>query len=753
MVDPSITNTLFRRAEAHLQNGDAVEAEALLNKVLVNDPDHAGANHLLGILAGQRGQFDIAHRLISCAIRSQPNALYYYNLGLVLWREGKLHETLAAFDHSIELDSNQAQLHNGRGDILHVLRRFEEALISYEHAIRLSPGFAIAHNNRASALNSLGRFDEALVASRKALHLDSGSSVAYYNYAVTLSNLNRSTDAVAAYDSAIRLNPDFVDAHYNRGILLASLGRFEQAVSAYNQVIRISPNNAEAHNNRGNALQQLGRMDEAIAAYERAIRLKPQHTEAHNNRANVLRGLNRFAEAIDGYRRAFAIKPDHLYAFSNYVDTILRTCDWRNLPEIHEQVSERIRTGQSVDPFLALYCKTSAAEQLTCAKRFIKTKFPVTPKPVWRGEIYSHEKIRIAYLSADFHSHATSYLMIDLFEKHDRENFEVFGLSFGPDDDSNYRHRLARAFDHFYDVRGLDDATIAMQMAEMEVDIAIDLKGFTQDARPGIFAFRPAPIQVNYLGYPGTMGADFIDCIIADPVLIPESQRVFFSEHIVYLPDSYQSNDPNRYIAEITPTRSECGLPEEAFVLCCFNTNIKITPELFSVWMRLLKALPESVLWLLKDNEIAENNLRGEAQARGIDPERLVFAPRIGVDEHLARHCLADIFLDTLPCNAHTSASDALWAGLPVLTCAGNTFAGRVASSLLHAVGLSELVTYSLDEYERLALTLAMDASGLGELRNKLARNRCTAPLFDSSRYRRNIEQAYTQMWELWQHG
>jgi len=359
----------------------------------------------------------------------------------------------------------------------------------------------------------------------------------------------------------------------------------------------------------------------------------------------------------------------------------------------------------------------------------------------------------IAYLSADFHRHATAYLMAELFERHDRSRFEVIGVSFGVDDKSDMRRRLVAAFDQFYDVRRKRDEEVAKLLHDLQVDIAIDLKGYTQDSRPGILAYRPTPIQASYLGFPGTMGAEFIDYIIADETVVPFDHQPFYAEKIVHLPDCYQVNDTKRNIAERTPTRQEAGLPERGCVFCCFNNNWKITPEVFSVWIRLLHAVEGSVLWLFRDNESAERNLRKEAQARGIDPARLVFAGRLPLEDHLARHRLADLFLDTLPCNAHTTASDALWVGLPVLTCMGNAFAGRVAASLLKAIGLPELVTHSIEDYEALALRLAKDPSLLEGYRNRLATNRLTHPLFDTDRFRHHIEAAYLQMWEIWQRG
>jgi predicted O-linked N-acetylglucosamine transferase (SPINDLY family) len=406
-----------------------------------------------------------------------------------------------------------------------------------------------------------------------------------------------------------------------------------------------------------------------------------------------------------------------------------------------------------VAPFTLLaYCDDPALHR-QCAETFVADRMPERPEPMWRGPPVRHDKIRVAYLSADFHQHATAYLVAELFELHDRARFEIFGLAFDWDDGSAVRRRLVKSFDQFHDVRTRSNQEVARLLHQNEIDIAIDLKGHTGDARLGIFAYRGAPIQASYLGYPGTIGAPFIDYIVGDPVVTPLDHAPFYVEKIVQLPDCYQVNDRKRAIPDETPSRAEAGLPADGFVFCCFNNNYKITAPVFDVWMRLLQAVPGSVLWLLRDNAAAERNLRREAQARGIDPARLVFADRTDLASHLARHRRADLFLDTAPYNAHTTASDALWAGVPLITCRGNAFAGRVGASLLHAVGLGELVTDSLADYEALARRLATDKAQLAGVRQRLADNRLTCRLFDADRFRRHIEAAYSTMWEIWQRG
>jgi predicted O-linked N-acetylglucosamine transferase (SPINDLY family) len=387
-----------------------------------------------------------------------------------------------------------------------------------------------------------------------------------------------------------------------------------------------------------------------------------------------------------------------------------------------------------------------------CARTFCRDRHPPSPQAIWRGERYDHSKIRIGYLSADFRHHPMAYLMVGLFERHDRSRFETTAFSFGPDPRDEFRRRLENSFDGFLDVRTKTDRELAVLLREREIDIAVDLMGYTNNGRPGILALRAAPIQVNYVGFAGTLGAEHIDYIIADRVVIPDKFRKFFTEQVVYLPDTYWPTDCERAVAE-TPTRMAAGLPETGFVFCCFNQSHKIAPPIFDIWMRLLRQVGGSVLWLVEDDADAACNLRHEAERRGVAESRLIFAPRVKIEAYLARMPLADLLLDTLPFNAHTTASDALWTGLPLVTCVGSAFAGRVAASILRAAGLPELITDNLADYEALALRLAGDPQRLAQIRAKLQRNRQRYPLFDTDRFRRHIESAYQTMWERHQRG
>jgi protein O-GlcNAc transferase len=497
----------------------------------------------------------------------------------------------------------------------------------------------------------------------------------------------------------------------------------------------------DAWNNRGTILREAGKLDEALGSFQKALEIDPRHAETLANSGAGLQNLKRFADAGREFRKLEMVAPEHKYLLGGLAISALALCDWPVLEKLKPRLEAEVMSGKSiVPPFTLLGLSSDPVLQRAGAAHYLRDLLGPLPLPP-RPAPVSHDRIRLAYVSADFHAHATARLMADLFERHDRQRFEVIAISFGPDEKSHVRDRLRKAFDQFHDVRGMPDGEVAALLRKREVDIAIDLKGYTESARLGIFASRPAPVQVSYLGYPGTTAAEFMDYIIADPVALPMDQQDFYSEQIVHLPDSYQVNDPQRMIGPV-PTRQEAGLPPESFVFCCFNNHWKITAPVFATWMRLLDAVPGSVLWLLDDS--ANGNLRREA--RGIDPERLIFAPKLEHDAHLGRLSLADLVLDTLPYNAHTTASDALWAGVPLVTIKGEGFAGRVAASLLTAIGLPELIAGDLAGYEKLALSLANNPERFKELKAKLVSGRRSAPLFDAPRFCRHIEAAFTTM-------
>ncbi|WBL78440.1 tetratricopeptide repeat protein [Bradyrhizobium xenonodulans] len=590
-----------------------------------------------------------------------------------------------------------------------------------------------------------GQFADAEPLLKKAARVDPGNPNVLFNYANVLRALDKTDDALAWLAKTIALSPNFADAHLNRGAILMARQEFHGAIAEFDRAIAIAPSSG-AFANRGSALRQLGQLDEARGCYQRAVELGPSDPQYHFALSELLTQMGREDEAIGALERTVALTKAFPFALSKLVASRRTRADWRNFERDQAALDEAVDTGVPVDPFIFFHASSSPARQLTCAKTYVANIAPErgaaispTPSPASR--------LRVAYLSADFRNHAMAHLMAGVFEAHDRERFEVSAISYGPDDRSQMRDRLKTAFERFEDVSDLTDEDVVELIRRLGIEVLVDLGGFTAGARPKILARRPAPIQVNYLGFPGTMGASYIDYIMADRIVIPEAEREYYAEKVIYLPDSYLPTDARRPLLPDGPTRSAVGLRDDAFVYCAFNRTIKITPVLFDVWMRLLAKTAGSVLWLLDGDPIANGNLRHEAVARGIAAERIVFAPQVPANEHLARHRLADLYLDTLPYNGHTAASDALWAGLPVLTCLGTAFVGRVAASLLKAVGLPELVTTSLDDYEGLALRIAHDPELQTALRSKLAAQRSTWPLFDTVGMARHIETAFNEMW------
>lgn len=558
-------------------------------------------------------------------------------------------------------------------------------------------------------------------------------------------------EALEAYGAATAIDPADPDLFIESGLVFEDLGRPLDAFNAYQATLALDPRDVRAYNNIAGLLIGLRQFDLAIASSRIAVSLAPDHPSPYLNLGTALRLGGHDEEALATYRKIVAIEPEHGEALVELCHRRQHACDWEGLSAQHTLSWENsFHKNKLVSPFSIMTSPASALDQLLCARvwgnrlsRIRSTPLaPYLPRPLDRRE----HRLKIGYLSADFHSHATAMLIVDMLEHHDKTAFEVFGYSLGPDDGSPIRQRLVRAFDVFVDLRDQSDALAAERIHDDGIDILLDLKGYTQDARIKILAHEPAPIQVNYLGFPGSMGAPFIDYIVADRHVAPFDDQALFDEKIIHLPHCYQPNDRQRPEPEDGLSRTAFGLAEDAFVFCCFNSLYKITAALFDIWMRLLREKPGSMLWLLDSSPLAAENLRREAELRGIDPQRLVFAPFVGAERHLARLGLADLFLDTFPVNAHTTASEALWAGLPILTCSGQTFASRVAGSLLHAIGLPELVTSTLSAYEDVARSLAHEPGRLTEIRRRLGANRLTTPLFDTERYTRNFEGALKQM-------
>ncbi len=742
------------RGNAQKELGRLAEALESYDRAIALHPNFADAHNNRGIALAKLKRDEDALASYDRALTLNPNyAAAYTNRGEVLSRLKRHQEALASCDRAISLQPGLAQAHCVRGAVLQMLKRYPEALASCDQAIALDPGLALAHINRGAVLTDLKRYPEAVASCDQAISLEPGLAPAHSNRGAALLGLERYSEGLASYDRAIALDPNLAAAHSSRGVVLSKLKRLSQALASCDRALSLDPDLARAYANRGSILLDLRRYPEAVASFDQALALDSDLAFAHGLRGTALMIQGRYDEGFAACDKAFAIDPDLDYVEGNRLHAKQRLCNWDNLTAESSHLLSSLRRV-STDPFGVLAIPSLPADQLACARIHVAKNWPLTHKPLWHGEIYSHDRIRIAYLSSDLREHPVAYQTVGLFEHHDKSRFEVTAISLEGDQNSEFGRRLRAPFERFIDGRLQSEDEIADLIRRLEIDILVDLNGLTQNSRPGILARRPAPIQVNYLGYSGTFGAEYSDYIIADRTVLPAENFVFYSEKVVWLPDSFLATDAARFIAERTPTRSELGLPDHGFVFCSFNQSYKIHPMIFDVWMRLLQNIDGSVLWLKDNDPIATRNLRFEAERRGVASERLVFAPNLPLmAEHLARHRQADLFLDTLPYNAHVTAGDALWAGLPVITCLGSTFAGRVAASLLNAAGLSELITASLEDYEVLALKLARDPSLLASIKHKLASNIKIFPLFNTERFTRHLEAGYVKMWERFQNG
>ncbi|MGA2399420.1 MAG: tetratricopeptide repeat protein [Steroidobacteraceae bacterium] len=704
---------LKRAVELHTR-GDPKEAAALYADILQADPDHPDALHLMGVTQTQLGRPESGLALIAKSLAVNP------------------HQPVAI--------SNQ-------GNAYLALNRPAEALASYDRALRLAPDYPLAVFGRGNALAALGRLDEALASFDRALHLVPRFAAALNARGGVLVKLKRYAEALAAYDASLELSPTLAQAHLGRAGALLGSGEHAQALRSIDRALECKPDYAEAFVERGHVLSELGNTAAAMEAYERAIDCNAALAVAWFSRGLALAIQARHAEAAESLRRTLDIDPKYPYARGARLHAQLQIAEWSDHAASSRAVSEGIERDDWADfPFSFLAVCDSPPLQLKCARQLAALQPAATP--LFAGGGSRHDRIRIAYVSADFLEHPTSYLMAGVFERHDRRRFETIGIALREDAQSPTAERVRAAFDRWIPASSQSEETLARLIADLQVDIAVDLMGYTGEHRAGLFAHRPAPLQVSYLGFPATTGSRHIDYIIADEYLIPEERRRDYSECIAYLPECFQANDDRRIAGPDAPTREQAHLPATGFIWCSFHSTYKLNPSLFDIWARLLLAVPGSALWLLGGKPETEDNLRREARRRGVDPERLIFAQGEPYPRHLARLPLANLCLDTYPFNGGATSSDALWAGVPVVTCAGSSYASRMSGSLLSALGLSSLVASSLEEYERLALQLAQDRGRLESTRAALAQRKTVSPLFDTDRFRRHLEAAFIAMVE-----
>jgi predicted O-linked N-acetylglucosamine transferase (SPINDLY family) len=732
-----------------MQEARFSQAKPLFNYILKLQPKHFDALHAMGFIAGIENNHQEAVNYSLKALKIKPDDLEAnINCAKALHEIDKHLDSIRHYQKAILLSPNNCEIWMGCGISLQSLKRYEEAVTYYDKALSLNPEFVAAWSNKGNTLNELKRYEEALAHFDKALGLNPDLAAVWSNRGMALYQLKQYEEAIANYDRALSLNPEFSVAWSNKGNALNELRCYEEAIANYDKALSLNPEFAAAYSNKGNALNELRCYEEAIANYDRALSLKPDYHEAWSNKGNTLKFIKRHDESAKCYQKALELSEEDSYLLGQAHHQMMLGCDWTNYEKNINRICHLVDEGRlGAEPFGFQGIASSEELLKNCAEIYSNDKFPALGN-FSKYSRYKHHKIRIGYLGGEFRKHATAILMIRAWELHDKSKFEIFAFDNGWNDGSDYRQRIDKAFANIFDISKMPDLEVVKLIQENEIDILINLNGFFGEFRQRVFSYRPAPIQVNYLGFPGTIGSEYVDYIIADKTVIPEESKGYYVEKVVYLPNSYQANDNLRQISDRKFTRLQLGLPDDAFVFACFNNNYKITPPVFDSWMRILSVVHEGVLWLLADNPIAKKNLIKEAVIRGIDSSRLIFAERLPVEEHLARHDFADLFLDTFPYNAHTTASDALWAGLPVLTLMGHTFPGRVAASLLNNMGMTELIADTLEEYEALAIELAMSSSKLAEIKWKLANSRMTTPLFDTPCFTKNLESTYIKMYE-----
>jgi len=713
-MDPQLQAMLHEAFQA-FRIGNLVIAKQILERFIVNVPDSFDALHLLAIVFSSQGKHD--------------EAIHFYEKALIY-------------------NPGDSSALSNFGVSLSAIGRVDDALFAYKKSLGINPNASVSWYNVGNILCDIGKYEEALPYYEKSVNLNSASYQAFNNYGKAYLDLNRNVEALMLFNRALEINPVFVDCLINKGEAFKKLKRYIEALECFDKALSLKPEYAEAWSNKGVTLYELKHFHEAIVHYDKAISLKPDYAEAWSNKGNALIQLQLFDAAIFNYTKATSLKSDIDWVLGDLLHAKMKICDWSGLGGALDTISKKVIEKKKVtQPFSLISLSDDVMLQKVAAEIFSADLYPFNPA---LGSIPKHpkkEKIHIGYFSADFRSHPVAALTAELFELHNKNYFEIIAFSFGHDDKSAMRLRLSKAFNQFIDVSDMSDMEIAKLSREIKIDIAVDLGGFTTDSRPNIFAYRAAPIQVSYVGYLGTMGTKNIDYIIADKTIIPEGLEKYYTEKVAYLP-SYQANDRKRKISNKVFSRYDLGLPEKGFVFCCFNNNYKILPATFDVWMRILKNVEGSVLFLYAESKLVQENLKREAETRGIDGSRLIFGIRLPNDEYLARYRACDLFLDTFPYNAGTTASDALWSGLPILTLMGQSFASRMAASLLNAIGLPELITATQEEYVGLAINLATNPEILNAIKNKLAANRSTSILFNAPLFTSSLEKVYVQMME-----
>lgn len=735
LAQTSVDKSLMK-AKYLLKKGDFFEAQTIYQSILLSFPKNVRAKRALEEL-----QIKLQNNKSVSAPEKTINQL------INLYNKGSMSELIQVSNSVTKIFANDYIVWNLNGAANKALGRISDALKSFHKVIDLNPSFADGYNNLGVVYRELDDLDNALEYFNKAIALKPNFAFAYNNRGLIFKDKGKNDHALADYQKALSLDPSYADPYNNIGIIKGKQGDQKVALEFFMKALKLNPNNFETYNNIGTVKLEKLELEEALKIFEKSIALYPHFVMPHFNKGIIYEKLHKRDEAIISYNEALVIRPEFDFARAQKLYQQAHIGDWEGI-EQDKSLIPQLGILKEIMPLTLLSLDDAPERHKKRAEILVKNRFLHKPLPSTSKMKEKHKPIRIGYFSSDFKEHPVAYLLARVFEKHDRSQFTVHGYSIKATKKDSMHKRLVAAFDEFKDLSDVSDKEAALTVREDGIDIAIDLNGYTANSRIGIFAYRAAPIQINYLGYPGTIGADFIDYIIADQTLIPEDSMKYYSEKPIYLPHTYMPTDNTRKISTKPITRTEMGLPEDSFVFCCFNNNYKITSEEFDIWMRILGQLPNSVLWLRKSNEWSEANFIKEARKRNIDPSRLIFAGKLDMKEHLARHRLADLFLDTFNFNAHTTASEALWAGLPVVTKMGKGFAARVAGSLLKAIDCPELITETKEDYEALIVELSTNPKKLSEIREKVTSNRLSKPLFNTDLYTKNLEDSFKQVYQ-----
>lgn len=778
-MNKNITEKLLEARKALVENNNKKLAEEIYLEVIKNNPENFEGYTSLAIMYATVGRKKEALINFKTARKLNPsNISANNNLGLSLQENGNYNEAEKYFKYAISIDKNYILAYYNLANNYKDQKNYDAAIINYQKVIKHKPEFKQAYNNMAlvfcklrqydkaieyilaalkydnnyieglmnygNILFELKKYDQSLMIFNRITALDPGNIDAKYNIANIYKELKEFNKAILEYQGVISLNNYHYQANYNLAVAFQLMREYKKALQQYEIVLQINPLSVDAIIGKGLILHEYGEYDEALAYYDKAIELEPEKIESYINVAATLEEINQYEGAVKSLEMAFKLDSKNEFLLGNIAHNKMKICDWSTYYEDKKNLIEGIEKNELISaPFQILGLLDDPYLQKKLSQLYWRKINNTFESNNIDKLNYKNKRIRVGYYSADFHNHATSYLIAELIEKHDKNKYEIYGFSFGPVVNDEMRMRISKAFEHFYELFEESDDYIADLSVDLMIDIAVDLKGYTKHSRTGIFRKRCAPIQINYLGYPGTMGTNNYDYIIADQIIIDKNDTQFYEEKILLMPNCYQVNDSKRRISDKNFTKYELGLPEDVFIFCCFNNNYKITPEIYDVWMEILKNIDKSILWLLEDNEYAVKNLKKEAEKRGVGQDRIIFSQRMDLPEHLARHKQADLFLDTYPYNAHTTASDALWSGLPLITYKGKSFASRVAASLLTSLGMDELIANSLQDYKNMAINMAKNENIIEEYKLKIDKNKTTMPLFNSSLFVEELEKIF----------